>query len=230
MPNEEFVEIDGDKFKADPENPGEALNDDEGNPIPFEEKVETEKPKGETVPLATHLKLKDKYGKLEKALEAARQSAPGTPLSEQTIETLANEHNVEPSFIRDLLTVMAKEADQKISKIEADRQRDKVEQAFNSEFESLTRDYPKLASKKDIVKKLAFDPDNKDKTLEEVAIEAFGDLLGRPSSESSRPSSGRDIDTTKIDFDNMTPEEKKKVMGDPVLKDKYFKHLDEQHK
>jgi len=230
MPNEEFVEIDGAKFKADPDNIGEALNDDEGNPIPFVEKVEPEQPKGETVPLATHLKLKDKYGKLEKELDLARKSAPGTPLSDQTIDNLAEKHNVEPSFIKDLLGVMEADSNQKISKIEADRQHDKVEQAFNDEFESLTKDYPKLASKKNIIKKLAFDPDNKNKTLEEVAVDAFGDLIGRESSESGRPAANRDTDVTKIDFDNVTPEQKKLIYADPKLKAKYFKHLDDQGK
>ncbi len=44
---EGFVEIDGEKFKEDPNNPGEALPDEEGNAIPFEEKEEEKEEKEE---------------------------------------------------------------------------------------------------------------------------------------------------------------------------------------
>lgn len=35
--SDKFVEVDGAKFKEDPETPGEALKGEDGNPIPFEE-------------------------------------------------------------------------------------------------------------------------------------------------------------------------------------------------
>ena len=37
--DETFVEVDGVKFKANPDNPEEALKDDQGKPIPFEEET-----------------------------------------------------------------------------------------------------------------------------------------------------------------------------------------------
>jgi len=37
---EGFVEVEGERFKEDPENAGESLKDTEGNPIPFEEPSE----------------------------------------------------------------------------------------------------------------------------------------------------------------------------------------------
>ncbi len=47
---EGFVEVDGVKYKEDPENPGEALLDTEEQPIPFEEKKEEKEDKQFTMP------------------------------------------------------------------------------------------------------------------------------------------------------------------------------------
>lgn len=41
--DDKFVEIDGEKYKEDPEHEGEALKDDDENLVPFEEKKEEEK-------------------------------------------------------------------------------------------------------------------------------------------------------------------------------------------
>ncbi|MDD5145127.1 MAG: hypothetical protein PHW72_03315 [Candidatus Pacebacteria bacterium] len=39
-----YVEIGGKKYKEDPDNPGEPLMDEEGNPIPYEKEEEKEEP------------------------------------------------------------------------------------------------------------------------------------------------------------------------------------------
>jgi len=43
----QFVEVDGAKFQADPENEGQPLKDEQGNPVPFEEKGEGGEGEGE---------------------------------------------------------------------------------------------------------------------------------------------------------------------------------------
>ena len=85
---EDFVEVDGEKFKEDPENAGEALKDEEGNAIPFEEQSkETEEPvtaddamnlakalqKGYTLNRQEMALYRENQGKIQEALDEIRK-------------------------------------------------------------------------------------------------------------------------------------------------------------
>ena len=95
-----------------------------------------------------------------------------------------------------------------------------LDAAYNNEFAKVAKDFPKLAGKSEVLKKLAFQPDNVNKTLEQIAIETFGDLIGRATTETSKQSGGEKVEVTFSE--NMTADELAIVDSDPALKKKFM--------
>ncbi len=184
------------------------------------------KPQHETVSLKKHLKLKEKMREMQAEIQALK-----TP-SAQNIRDLAKEYGVEESFVTKLAetieTQTVKRVEERLSPILKKQERDKVDQAFNVEFEKLIVNNPKLAGKKEVLKSLAFSPQYLKSSLDVIAAEVFGDLIGTTPTEKSKGGTG---DTVVVDFTKVTsdPEVRAKVMADPETKKKYFKWCDENN-
>ena len=95
--DDKFVEVDGSKFKEDPENEGQPLKDDEDNPIPFEEVKEEDKEEDDDPVIAdptprrsaaTHIieRQKEKIKKLEEKPEEDEAAREVTTSGQKAID------------------------------------------------------------------------------------------------------------------------------------------------
>jgi len=108
---EGFVEVDGEKFKEDPENTGETLKDEEGNPIPFEDQSkETEEEsitaadamrfaqnlqKGYTMTRQDMAVIRENQQRIQEALESIKKDREGGDDEEEEPLTIKKFLNIQ---------------------------------------------------------------------------------------------------------------------------------------
>jgi len=213
----------------DPEKEKETKGEDD------KEKGEKEpdyrpKPKSdETVPLKKYLDLKNDVKALKKSIE--HLSDDKSNLSNEDLDKLAEEYNLDKEGIKKLVSVIkketAKEAEKKIAPLLAERQREQNEKNFDKVFKEKTlKKYPHLADFKDKYKRMVMSPDFVDMTEEQIINEYFPAPKKDDSPETG--SQGGSKGDEVVDFSKMTDEQHAKVLKDPALRAKYYKWQDEQ--
>jgi len=235
MPNEDGITPEEEVNNTD--NVDETLDGDEIDTESEADEAEDsadsdDTPEKETVPLAVHLKLKDKVKALKKDLDSAKdakaEDGKDTQPTADELSKLAEKYDINEGFVRELSGVINKKTTTEVEQLKKQVSEEKVNQAFNKEFNALADKYPALAEKAEIIKALSFTDQYKNSELEEIALDAFGDLLGKDSSENSKDGSDRGELGKKLDFENLTPEQEAEVMKDPKLKKKLFDYRDSQ--
>lgn len=183
--------------------------------------------KEESVPVHVHAKVRDELKQENRKLkeELAKLQSP----SARTVTEVADKWGVEPETVQALLQAAKQEAlaetDAKYGNIAKQQEREKVDQAFNAEFDKLVKNYPDMESRKDALKALAFTPQYKNSSLEEITQNVFGSSLQKGTIEEARNTSDSDAET--IDFSKpMTPEQKSKVLANPEARKKWYAYLD----
>ena len=201
------------------------------------EKIERE-PK--FVPVSVHNVERHKRQEAERQAEDARREAEelkialakkaDKPVGEDEIDSaskvLAEKHNLEPDFVKDLLSTstdlaakrggLSKEAEADLAaikqmKAQADESARAAAQetGFNKEFDEVLKEFPDLADRKEDLKQLAFSEGNVNTSLRRIALEYIHDnpppAAGKRSSES--PARGKPTETDVIDFANITDEQ-----------------------
>lgn len=215
---EETVNPEAEQTAPDaPETLGESLKE---APLP-------EKPK---VGLDKFLEMKKDNKELRKEIQDLRKSIEQGATKKEVrrdIAALAEEHNVDPEFLSDLASAIRADAEQSmeerlrpLTEREQGQQRDaKFKQLLDMTVEEMP-EYKGVINE-NILKQLAYNPANKDKTFAQLVEETYGAYVGkdRKTIETTRPhvdASSVDYDRAKSDMDYY-----REVMADPLAKQKY---------
>ncbi len=170
---------------------------------------------------------------LKRRVEEAEAAAKaGKPKGEQTDEidaaskALAEKHNLEPDFVKDLLNTstelaakrggLSKEAEADLAAIkqmkaqaEESARAAAQETGFNKEFDDVIKEFPDLADRKEDLRQLAFSEGNVNTSLRRIALEYIHDnpppKPGKKSAET--PSRGKATENEVIDFANLTEDQ-----------------------
>lgn len=216
----------------------------EETPAPVEAKEQTvgdiiaqETPKEEpkTVGLDKFLELKKQNKELKASLEALEtkieEGATGSEISDD-IEALAEEHGVDKAFLKKFASTFEKRAqdklndaiDERLRPIEERAKAEKFDATFNKQFAIAIEKFPEH---KDIVnpaviKALALQPSNKDKTFSQLIEEAYGNALGgKRTIETTTPHGGKEPMKVDIERAKKDPAYFREVMADPEMKKQY---------
>lgn len=209
---------------------------------PTVEKVKTiseiiDKPKAEPtmVPEAAFLKEKKERKALEKQLkelEARASSGESIDDISDDIDSLADEFEVNKSFLKRLTQTLEKRAEKhadekvstKLKPFEDKERRENIDRIFNAEFTKVIDEMPEYKDvvNKNAIKILSLDPANKDKTFAQLIEETYSNSLrGRKTLETTTPRGGKSPE--EIDFSRAKKDTEyfKEIMADPKLKQKY---------
>lgn len=192
---------------------------------------EADKPKGkpETVPINVFLDLKKELKEMKASLKQA-------PISESSIEKLAEEFpDVDPSFIQKLAGAIenstAKKMEEKystkISELENVSKRETQEKKFNDLYEKTLDSMPyfKDVANKEVLKQLAMNPENASKTFPQLMEEVYGSSVqGKKTMETAQPNAGRAEEG--VDFSQAgNPAVYARIKSDPKLFKQYNEYV-----
>lgn len=192
----------------------------------------------DTVPLSVYLELKDDFKALKKEIKEASKSNQEKIEARGFSELTQKYPDVSPEFIQDMLSSATKEATKKIEekyspiieKQEMEKKQAEFDRAFDNLFEKTLQENPDLPSTidKELVKELALTPKYRNVPLSEILIKMYASSqTGKASSENDMRSSSDRISDV-VDFGNINDEQKKAIMADPKVRQKYFDYLDTQ--
>lgn len=198
---ENFIEIEGVKYEADASDPTVAQLGDDGEMILFDEESKEE--------------------------ESEEEESEEEEKSKETV-SLKKHLKLKAKLKESQSKGSISEEDRKLlNEIRQGNAEKALKEAYSDEFEKLIIKYPDLEGKDKQLFKLVQVTGNEDKSLEEVALETYGDFIAKSSSEDDESGESEDnLDTSKIDFDNMDDAQTAKVLADPKAKKKFYAHCD----
>lgn len=174
----------------------------------------SEKPaKPDSVPLSKFVAEKQKRKALQKELDALRADLEDDP-------------EVEEDEIEERPDVKAL-AD-KLDKIEKDERRKQLNAAFEKSLHDALENSPeyKDIANVEVIRQMAFNPQNKDKTYHQLLEEAYGNALsGRRTIETTTPRGGAKDSKVDIDRARTDTAYRREVLADPELKRQYNEGL-----
>ena len=227
----------------------EAKNTEEVKPntnLTVEEKKEAtvgeilgqENKEAKLVPESALIQYKKDNKEMKKELEELRQQiSEGATKKEvsSTVKDLAKKFNVDEEFLSELAGTMKKEAKSELeeefgSKIKSFEEKDKakkIDEVFNQTFDKILEENPEYKGivNKDVIKALALNPINANKSFSKIIEESYGHLVkGKKTMETTTPRGGND---GEIDFSKARSDTKyfEQIMADPILKKKYNEGL-----
>lgn len=198
--------------------PEETVNDTEGTGETTEETVgsfqeeTTKKEKPTTVPMARLDKEIQRRKELEKELEELRDKKDG--------DTSVSDVEADPD-VKALAEKLAK-IEEKEKAAERDvRLTQSLEKALNNapEFRDIVNPQ--------VIKQMALNPANKDKTMPQLLEEAYGNAIsGKRTTETTTPRGGKA--DTKVDMDRAQKdtEYRREVLADPDMRKQYNEGLE----
>ena len=197
------------------------------------------KPESKMVPEAVLLEYKKDNKELKKDIKDLRKliedGASNKEVS-QELKDIAEEHNVDPDFLAKLArsikaqtkAEMEDELSSKMKPIEAKAQQENIDKKFEEHFAKVLEAMPEYKDivSKDVIKSLALNPANANKSFAKILEESYGHLLkGKKTLEPTSPRGGQgdmEIDYAKAQKDSKYFAE---IMADPELKKKYNEDL-----
>lgn len=174
---------------------------------------------------------KELKAKLETLQETIENGASKKEVS-RDIQTLAKENNVDPEFLQNLSEAIRSEAEQSIEeRLQPFTEREAVqkrEELFAMHMKNTLEEMPEYAGviNENILKQLAFNPSNANKTFRQLVEETYGNVVGsKKTIETAVPQS--DIKASELDYDkaNTDPDYFKQVMSNPETKAKYNQEM-----
>lgn len=227
-PNPEAA--DADKGKKVPEadkkevTAGEVLGDGEDpkDPKPKEERM---------VPEAVLLEYKKENKQLAKGLadlKALIESGGSKKEISDDLKALGEKHNVDPEFLHDFASAVraqAKaEAEAEIKPLKEKDNAQRVEKIFTEHYDKTLEAMPeyKDIAQKDVIRALALDPKNKNKTFAQILESAYGHLItGKHSFDAAKP--GGSKDNAEIDFKRAKTDTEyfNQIMANDAMKKRY---------
>lgn len=190
----------------------------------------------ESVPLSKYLETKNANKALSKRVKDLEKSIEDGASDKEIsldINAIAEEHDVNPKFLKDLVKAIRAEAsaeaegkiDSKLKPLHEKERAEKINAAFKAGYSKAMESMPEYEGvvKEDVIKSLSLLPQNANKTFTQLIEETFGHLIqGKRTMDSGSSRAGKnddgDVDTARAQKD---PEYFKQVMANPVLKKKY---------
>lgn len=199
------------------------------------EEQKSEEKSNDTVPLATYLELKSELAEIK------RQDMTKSQESE-SLKALAEEYDVDADFVQKLGAVLTAEAEKKVKeKYEPfiqKQQQSEIEKKQNEVFDSLygkiLKSNPEMEGivNKDVIKALAFDKSNANKSVKQIINEVYGGAIEKADLDSvssfEKGSVATRKETTTIDFNNLSKKDFDRIESDPKLKEQYGEFLTSQ--
>ena len=191
----------------------------------------------ETVPLRVYLDLKDDLKNLKQEIKEAGSNKSTVQI--QGLEDLTKKYpDVNSEFIQDMLSSATKEATNKIEakyapiieRQDAEKKQAAFDAAFDALYTKTLQDNPELPKNidKDAIKALALTPKYRTTPLADILTKLYGkDESGKSASENDARSSADTVDDV-VSFDNITTEQKTRIMADEKTRKEYFNWLDKQ--
>jgi hypothetical protein len=214
-----------------------------GDALKTSDKKEPAEDKPRMVPEAVLIEYKKEAKAATKALEDLKKTIEDGATKKEvskSIKDLAEKHNVDAEFLRDFADAVKKEAEAEVEEkvsarikpITDKESADKVDKIFSEHFDKTLEAMPeyKAVVNKEVIKSLALDPKNANKTFAKIFEEAYGHLVtGKRTLETTKPRGGKD--DTEIDFAKARKDAEyfKEIMSDPQLKKKYNEGIAERN-
>lgn len=191
------------------------------------------------VPESVFLKEKSARKELTKEVKELRKMIENGDTKQevsQTIEEIAEEFNVDKNFVSKLAKAIKGDTEKdleervasKLKPIEEREKGEKITKIFNEHFEKVIDELPEYKDivNKDVIKKLSLDPENSNKTFQQLIEETYGrSIRGKKTLESTTPRGGKEpeeIDYTRAAKDSAYYKE---IMSNPTLKKEYNGNL-----
>lgn len=216
----------------------------ESNPIQEEETklgdvFKTDEKEVKVVPEAKFLEYKNTNKQLKRDLaDLQRQIESGSnnKVISKDLKAIAEEHNIDVSFLQDFASAVKQEAEKDLEEKVSERLKpitdkqnsDRIEKIFSENFSKTIDAMPEFKdiANRDVIKTLALDPKNANKTFAQIIENAYGHLVtGKRTIESTKPQGGKS--DTSIDFSRASRDSSyfAEIMADPQLKKKYNENL-----
>lgn len=204
--------------------------------------LDTQKQEAKVVPEATFLEEKKARKQAEKDLRALQKTidegGSAADVSED-IDAIAEEHNIDPKFLKKLASAIEKTAERKAEEkleakmkpIEARERAEKVEKVFATHFDKAMAEMPEFKDvvNREVIKTLSLDSANQNKTFAQLIEETYGNALGgKRTLETTTPRGGKTTD--KVDVARATKDQGhlKEVLANPETKAEYNEGLIER--
>lgn len=196
----------------------------------------SQKKEYKVVPEAKFLEYKKENKEIKKELAQLKQLiAEGATTREvnDEIESLAKEHDINIDFLKKLSSTIEKDLSKKLSKVEVkedNKEEDEkpilnVDKAFNEHFDRVMQHLPDFQGivNKDIIKSLALDPKNGNKTLTQLIEDTYGAVLsGKKTLDTAKIGGGKEPQPLDFKRAQMDIEYRRNVVfADPDLKRQY---------
>ena len=167
-----------------------------------------------------------------KKLESLIEDGASEDEISDDIDDLAEEFNVDKVFLKKLeksveskiASRLEESVNSKLKPLEEKEKAQKFNDVFNTYYESALEKMPdfKGVVNKDIIKQLALNPVNANKTISKIIEETYSNALGgRRTIETNTPRGGAVPNEVDFDKARKDPEYFKEVLADPELKRKY---------
>lgn len=201
--------------------------------------ISQERKEPKMVPEAALLEYKSEAKELKKELkEIKRLMEEGATQKEVSgdIKSIAEEFGITESAVAKLIQKVGettkaeydKEIEAKLKPLQDKEKSENVTKTFNEHFEKLMEAMPeyKNIANRDVIKSLALDPNNANKTFAKILEESYGHLVtGKKTLEKTQARGGNS--DAPIDFNRATKDMEyyKEIMASPELKAEYNKDL-----
>lgn len=192
--------------------------------------------KEESIPLSTYLEMKKELKQLQKKV-AESETQKKQSVTVEGLEDLSRKYpGVDEDFIADMLIsaekLATKNIENKFTPILEQQEKERKQASFDKAFDNLYNqavsanpDLPKNIDK-ELIKELALTPKYRNVALSDILTKIYGEnVVGKSSSENSARTSADKIDDI-VSFDKITPDQKRAIMEDPKVRQKYFNWLD----
>lgn len=175
----------------------------------------------------TNKELKQKLQELEARIEEGSTKREVTA----DIRALADQHNVDPEFLESFADAVRQRTEsvleEKLRPLTEKQASEQREKTFNTYLNQTLEEMPEYKDvvNTEILKQLAYNPANKNKTFKQILEETYGNVVKpRKTMENGSP---RGEASQAFDYDKALkePEYFREIMKDPALKKQYNEEM-----
>ncbi len=214
--------------KTPAEAPTEPKEETVGEVLKTETQPEKEKP---VIGLDKFLDLKKENKQFRKDIEELKskieEGASKVEVSAD-LETLAEEHNIDPKFLAGLTNAIKaqvrQETEAEIKPLKEKEKADSIDKAFSTHYNKAIKNMPELEGivNKDVIKSLSLDPKNSNKTFTQLIEEAYGNVnVGKRTIETTTPRGGKEPEPVDLNRANRDESYLNEVLSNPQSAKEY---------
>ena len=181
------------------------------------------------IPYERFKKVNDKVKSLERELEELKSKPhQSTAEVDADLQGIANEYNLDPEALSKIASAIKKEvsadAAEKLRPITEREELARKESIFQQHFARALENMPEYKGvvNPEVIKQLAFNPANSNKTYSQLIQDAYGNVVkGRDTVETTVARGGNTNGELDMKRAKNDPTYFKEVMSNPALKEKY---------